>query len=614
MNHLEKVFFCLSSIVLTTNVYANTTTNKKDGTITKKQYLAKNFNPKSLNYTYHLTASDPIPSDSTNSDSSEEKPTSDKEPGSNSLVTLDDDLNDSTDPKEETKSTEDEQKSNSFISVSENISTADNSPSNMATIENIFIADNTSGSMDMDDIFIADNTSGSIDMDDILIAENTCGACDIDDSFVAENTSDSMNMDDSFVAENTSGSIDIDDSFVAENTSSSIDIDDSFVAENTSGSIDIDDSFVAENTSGSIDMDDIFIAENTSGSIDMDDIFIAENTCGACDIDDSFVAENTSGSIDMDDIFIAENTSGSIDMDDIFIAENTCGACDIDDSFIADNTSGSIDMDDSSIDMSHSETKICTHLPGSEFIASIIQCYEEGTFAMFFEDLENKYMNNATLQTLDIPEKEHSFWNCIERQKESTIHTFQEDINAFILNNPESNLAKSLNEFLHFSLTEEEKHDICFFTNSVSTTCNCPKEETLHSLWQQLKPIVNKYKVLHDFVNSEENSNEERGLCPMTKHLLLDIHMKTELLNQLDGNCELAERILRSFEVYKKYTAYQYNNEYITNLFHHKSDHFSPDEFHVKSLMNNMKENFKNIHEEEVNWIYNSLQQFYQNI
>ncbi len=244
-------------------------------------------------------------------------------------------------------------------------------------------------------------------------------------------------------------------------------------------------------------------------------------------------------------------------------------------------------------------------IPGSIFIKSIIENYSNGVYEIFLKEMNDLYLVKGEPFEIETSESEKSFWEEVTFRNEQNKKYLFSELKEFAYTHPNSSLGLMIEEFLSFNLSEQEKGDLGFITNSLKalTTEICPNSYIYKDIWLQMKQITNKYKNKHALLNAEYIIDDSKIHELKTCHIVLDLSMKDEILLLLDSENELFQKISRSYDVYTKYLAYEYNTYYISMLLNGEKTANSLDELYVKNLMQRFIEEEKKITNDQIGWM-----------
>ena len=374
----------------------------------------------------------------------------------------------------------------------------------------------------------------------------------------------------------------------------------------TMGAMDITDA-TGIDTMGAMDITDA-TGIDTMGAMDTMDITDATgiDTMGAMDIMDITDATgiDTMGAMDIMDITDATgiDTMGAMD---------TMDACDI--NTFTDPSAG---MDTINIQLEDFPIIFEEPIAGSEFIQHVLESYANGEFAIFLEEMQKQYIENPENIQIVASEEEMLFWEDIRNRNNENKRNFLESLQQFAHNNPLSSLGKMIQEFLCFSLTEEEKHDVYFFSESINeiSTILVEDSDDFQGLWEELKAIAHNYKTKHAILNTQFISDQTHNDKLKAQHLVLDLAMKDALLSHLDSDSPLAIKLIRAFNAYLKYLGYEYNSHYLSTLLNGEREPHSENELFIKSLIQTFLDTENTIKNNQIDWIDTSCDSGYTKI
>ncbi len=244
-------------------------------------------------------------------------------------------------------------------------------------------------------------------------------------------------------------------------------------------------------------------------------------------------------------------------------------------------------------------------IPGSAFVKNIIENYTNGVYLDFLTEMNHLYMEKGEPFAIETSESEIAFWEEINLRNEQNKQYLFSELKEFAHFHPNSPLGLMIEEFLSFNLSDQEKGDLGFITNSLKalTTEICSNSYIYKDIWLQMKQIANKYKNKHALLNAEYIIDDSKIHELKTCHIVLDLSMRDEILLLLDSENELFEKISRSYDVYTKYLAYEYNTYYISMLLNGEKAVNSADELYVKNLMQRFIEEEKKITNDQIGWM-----------
>jgi len=244
-------------------------------------------------------------------------------------------------------------------------------------------------------------------------------------------------------------------------------------------------------------------------------------------------------------------------------------------------------------------------IPGSIFITSIIENYKNGEYEEFLTQMSNLYLAKGEPFVTETSDDEIAFWQDITFRNEDNKKYLLSALKEFTYSRKDSSLGLMIDEFLNFTLSDQEKGDLGFITNSLRTLTAeiCPNSYIYKDIWLQMKEIANKYKNKHALLNAEYIINDSKIHELKTCHIVLDLAMGDEILLLLDPESKLFKKISRSYDVYKKYLAYEYNTYYISMLLNGEKKVHSVDELYVKSLMERFLKEDQKITNDQIEWM-----------
>lgn len=244
-------------------------------------------------------------------------------------------------------------------------------------------------------------------------------------------------------------------------------------------------------------------------------------------------------------------------------------------------------------------------IPGSLFVKRIIENYKNGQYDYFLNELNDLYLAKGEPFAIETSDSEIAFWEEITYRNDQNKKYLFSELKNFANAHPNSSLGVMINEFLNFNLSDQEKGDLGFVTNSLKalTTEICPNSYIYKDIWLEMKQIANKYKNKHALLNAEYIIDDSKIHELKTCHIVLDLAMAEEFLLLLDSDNQLFQKISRSYDVYKKYLAYEYNTYYISMLLNGEWAASSTDELYVKHLMEKFIEEEKKITNDQIGWM-----------